>query len=705
MAQVTWKKVARQFDRLYEEGSATGCSDDQLLSRFTAVREESELAFEAIVRWHGPMVLEVCRCVLGDRHAAEDAMQSTFLVLARRAGSIAVRSGGSLGPWLYGVAYRTAREARRSAMRRRARERRAAERAGEIVKVVNPVGLEDDDRCILHEEVARLPEKYRKAIVLCYFEGRTHDQAAETLRWPVGTVRGYLARARALLRSRLVGRGMCPAVAVSLLNSRSEAATAVLAPTLVDSVLRVITQRSAGSTVAVLAGTNVRRQAIFRAGRTLRVFLAFALGTGGAGWIGLHLGWPGVGHGLPRKNSAIVAVQAGVPVARRHVDLYGDPLPDGAVARLGTYRFNHAENVYRVDFTPDGKAIISQGSDGLARVWDATSGRLLRTIGGKASRGSRLFALSPDGKRIASAERTVDGAFHLWDFETGRELYRSPLPMPKGAFLFMGYSPDGKTLATARFDNALWFRDAETFNELERITVNFRGSMQFVYSPDGRMLAATSDDTEPQHRRMRFDGVAGGVRGLPRAPEHDNAVERASIHIWDVGQGKEVQRLAVEGGHANSVTFAPDGKILAAPFCDATIRLYDPASGNELGRIKVDGPMQGALVFSPDGRFLASGDNPLTQPAPDDWEIPVAKIHIWDVARRDGGSALSHSRFLHTRARFLARRQKTRLECRDDDPSQGSGNGAGDQFPPVPSVQRRLPGRFAFRWLGHHRRI
>ena len=127
MAQVTWKKVARQFDRLYEEGSATGCSDDQLLSRFTAAREESELAFEAIVRWHGPMVLEVCRCVLGDRHAAEDAMQSTFLVLARRAGSIAVRSGGSLGPWLYGVAYRTAREARRSAMRRRARERRAAE--------------------------------------------------------------------------------------------------------------------------------------------------------------------------------------------------------------------------------------------------------------------------------------------------------------------------------------------------------------------------------------------------------------------------------------------------------------------------------------------------------------------------------------------------------------------------------------------------
>ena len=124
------------------------------------------------------------------------------------------------------------------------RERRAAERAGEIQGRASPIGLEDDDRCILHEEVARLPEKYRKAIVLCYFEGRTHDQAAETLRRPVGTVRGYLARARALLRSR-ARPGYVPCGRGSLLNSRSEAATAVLAPTLVDSVLRVITQRSA----------------------------------------------------------------------------------------------------------------------------------------------------------------------------------------------------------------------------------------------------------------------------------------------------------------------------------------------------------------------------------------------------------------------------------------------------------------------------
>ena len=286
---------------------------------------------------------------------------------------------------------------------------------------------------MLHEEVARLPEKYRKAIVLCYFEGRTHDQAAASLGWPVGTVRGYLARARALLRSRLIGRGVAPAVAISLLNSRTTASPRRLAPALVDSVLRAIAHGSAGSTVAALTGTIARRQAIFRARRTLFVFLVFALGAGGAGWIGLHLGWPGVGQGLPgRRKSRLSRYQARVPASRGHVDLYGDPLPDGAVARLGTNRFNHAANVgpvvsrlmARPSFPMDPMAWLASGT--------RRPGGCCALIGGKESRGSRLFALSPDGKRIASAERSADGIFPLWDFETGRELHRSPIPMPKG---------------------------------------------------------------------------------------------------------------------------------------------------------------------------------------------------------------------------------------------------------------------------------
>ena len=108
-----------------------------------------------------------------------------------------------------------------------------------------------------------------------------------------------------------------------------------------------------------------------------------------------------------------------MPASRDHVDLDGDPLPNGAVARLGTNRFNHAENVYRVGFTRDGKAIISYGVDGLARVWDGTTGKLLRAFGGKESRGGRFFALSPDGKRMRAQEQTVDGVFRTLGFRDG----------------------------------------------------------------------------------------------------------------------------------------------------------------------------------------------------------------------------------------------------------------------------------------------
>jgi RNA polymerase sigma factor (sigma-70 family) len=168
MARGTWQTVLGQVDRLYAEGTCTGYDDEHLLARFTAARDESNCTFAAILERHGPMVLEVCRRVLGDHHAAEDAFQATFLVLARRAGSLSVRPGGSLGPRLHEVASRTARKARRASLRRASRERRAVERTG-TREAGQPACLDVDESRLLHEEVARLPEKYRAAVVLCYF--------------------------------------------------------------------------------------------------------------------------------------------------------------------------------------------------------------------------------------------------------------------------------------------------------------------------------------------------------------------------------------------------------------------------------------------------------------------------------------------------------------------------------------------------------
>src|SRR5262249_45040927 len=157
-----------------------------------------EEAFAGLLRRHGPLVFGVCRQVLGDAHDAEDAFQATFLVLARKAATVARQD--SLAAWLHRVALNVARTARTAAARRRAPERETALRTrpgpGDEV-------APGDWQPLLHEEVDRLPEKYRVPVVLCYLEGRTHEEAARQLGWPLGSVKGRLARARDLLRARL----------------------------------------------------------------------------------------------------------------------------------------------------------------------------------------------------------------------------------------------------------------------------------------------------------------------------------------------------------------------------------------------------------------------------------------------------------------------------------------------------------------------
>src|SRR5262249_26048755 len=154
-------------------GTVGDLTDGQLLERFaTGHGEVAELAFAAIVERHGPVVLRVCRAILRDEHEAQDAFQATFLVLVRKARRL--RGRDSPGPWLHQVAYLAACCARKAAGRRRAHERRAAEmsRARDDAGG-DPEGLGE----AIHDEIARLPERYRIPLVLCDLEGRTHEQA------------------------------------------------------------------------------------------------------------------------------------------------------------------------------------------------------------------------------------------------------------------------------------------------------------------------------------------------------------------------------------------------------------------------------------------------------------------------------------------------------------------------------------------------
>jgi RNA polymerase sigma factor (sigma-70 family) len=213
-------------------------SDAILLDRF--VEQWDQAAFRDLVGRHGPMVLGVCRRILRDAHAAEDAFQATFLLLVRKAGSL--RKRGSVGPWLYGVAQRVALEARGAASRRPVPGPLDLEVRG----VVDHDGLERDElHAALHEELGRLPEKYRAPLVICYVEGLPHEAVARRLGWPLGTVRSRIARGRNLLVARLTRRGLAPAAVLLALSLLPKTGAAVR-PRLVEATVRAATRVAAG---------------------------------------------------------------------------------------------------------------------------------------------------------------------------------------------------------------------------------------------------------------------------------------------------------------------------------------------------------------------------------------------------------------------------------------------------------------------------
>ena len=195
-------KVNNEISRLFGMGAVGALTDRELLDRFVNGDEDaSEGAFEVLVARHGAMVMNVCLGVLRDSHAAEDAFQATFVVLVRKARWL-LREG-SLGSWLHGVALRTARKARVSAARRRTRELVMAHRSA-VVLEGQPEGNELEE--LLHEEIDRLPRAYRAAVVLCYLEGMSQEAVARQLLLTADAVRGRLARARKMLRTRMVRR-------------------------------------------------------------------------------------------------------------------------------------------------------------------------------------------------------------------------------------------------------------------------------------------------------------------------------------------------------------------------------------------------------------------------------------------------------------------------------------------------------------------
>jgi len=236
----------REFQVLSELGSVGGKSDAELLRTYQVDQGRAgEWAFRALVDRHGPMVHRTCYRILNHRGDADDAFQATFLVLSRRAGTIWVP--GSIAPWLHGVANRIATRARLDRDRRHQQERRLAIFGRE--ETVDPEI--DDVSPLLHAEIARLPDRYQAPIILCYLEGLTHDQAANQLQWPVGTVRSRLGRGRARLRTALERRGvsLAPSALACLLKAPLQLAHR-LSPSVTETAVSLSNWASVGRGMA-----------------------------------------------------------------------------------------------------------------------------------------------------------------------------------------------------------------------------------------------------------------------------------------------------------------------------------------------------------------------------------------------------------------------------------------------------------------------
>jgi RNA polymerase sigma factor (sigma-70 family) len=358
-------------------GSQIAASDGQLLEQF--VRRRDGAAFATLVARHGPLVLRVCRRLLADHHAADDAFQATFLVLARRAA--AIRHPQRLAGWLHGVAYRVALKARTAETLRLGREAPAADLAP---RDPHPDPLAQltarELLALVDEEVQHLPEVYRLPVLLCCLEGHTLEEAARMLCWRPGSVRGRLDRGRARLRERLARRGLTLPAALAAAAIGQETASAGLPMMRADATVRaamafvVLDGTGAGtipSRVMLLAEEGLKGMALSKVKLAAGLVLLSAVLVGGTSLIAYHA-----------RMAVAASEEPAAPDAERQElkpsrsDLHGDALPEGAVARLGTVRFRHGNGTAQA-FTPDGKTLLSCGGDRTLRFWDAATGRLL----------------------------------------------------------------------------------------------------------------------------------------------------------------------------------------------------------------------------------------------------------------------------------------------------------------------------------------
>lgn len=368
----------RDLGTLFNAATLADLGDDELLGRYLASDSAaSEAAFRQLVDRHGPMVLGVCRRVVGDRHEAEDAFQAAFVTLSRRARSI--RRSDSIAPWLHRVARRIAVRAAR-----RARPTTPLpEGGGPAVTALDDPVARGELRAILDQEIDRLPHPLRQAVVLCDLQEMTDEQAGARLGWPVGTVKSRLSRARARLRDRLSRRGIAPALLAgtgSLLASQASAST--LPPALADAAVRLALVAPAGSAVPILVaqlvGEEARRLVLWKLSGAIALASALAGTTA----------WALVREAKENSAAAVAAVPKPddgdspltLSASGQVIDADGRPVANARVyirewvyRRTGRLDEQQSKEMHRTGELPDILATASTDADGRFRLADVAA--------------------------------------------------------------------------------------------------------------------------------------------------------------------------------------------------------------------------------------------------------------------------------------------------------------------------------------------
>lgn len=574
--------LAGFLHRLVRSEDRARQTDAELVRLFTA--QEDEAAFTALVRRHGPMVFGVCRRWLRPADA-EDAFQATFLVLMRRAGSIARPE--ALSAWLHGVAVRVSRKAR---------SRRS------FMALPNDLpGRAEPDHDLadaLDEELDRLPEQYRLPILWCCFEGISRQEAARRLGISGDAVKGLLERGRRRLGERLARRGLVLGSFPVLLTSSPALSR------LIESI-RVLAMgdQAAPAVLELLEGVLTEMNPL-----RWKSLVALSL-------VGLVCASVGLGvnpRPAPRSAPALVVLAPVKPAI--------DPEPPQAPKPL---TLDVKSSVRTVAYSPDGRTLLTGSDDGRVAMWDPRTGKQAAVMMGQ-EKGARCLAVSPDGRSLTVGDGA--GNVLIWDLAT-RRLY-SKSRVAKTPVTGVALSADGKRVVGVAGAGNVFQVDMPTGRLLATNPLG-DGKEVFrtvLFASDGASILAGGEATSNTGELWAFYNLHNlaakkSVTGLFASRAAADKPARANMHpapaafsadgkLWAGAAGPDLVfdfRQQSKTGHdatITALTFLRDAKTLVSGCRGGRIVFTDVATKKPIARCAGEGKIL-ALALSPDGKQLA----------------------------------------------------------------------------------------------------